>query len=302
MEKPVKFPKPKLQYLLSLECEIQDTVDLGKGKQIQRIKGGTVKGSILGTVREGSGQWLEPDRNGNTLMEGKYTLETGDKKILPLDVTGIMTPEGQLKLHVSFHSGHKKYRHLNSRIVIAVGQRTEDTCRMDLYMLADREVPERKDAFFHKPELEHLYYIRVAVGDVLMAGKRPQGLHLVIPIQGGCFEGRRLRGTVANAGADWNDMAVGIPMVSHVSTRYLLQTDDGAHIFLYTDGHMRMGIPGMLAMLRKKPDPLKTYFKQHMTFYTGDSRYSWLNSALCAATISPTPDLNICYDAYCITL
>ena len=77
-----------------------------------------------------------------------------------------------------------------------------------------------------------------------------------------------------------------------------MHTDDGAYISLFTDGYMNMGIPGMIAMLKNKPDPLKTYFKQHLHYHTGDERYTWMNKELFMAIISPTPEQNICYDAY----
>ncbi len=298
MEKPILFPKPELQYLMSLEYEVRETIDLGNRKQIQTIFDGTVKGTINGSVREGSGNWLETDVEGNVWLDGKYTIETEDKLIVPLDVNGILTQDGKMKLRVFFHCGHKEYRHLNRNVVIAVGMVTGDIYRMDLYMLVDKAAQSNHNAFFEKPALEHLYYIHVKVGPILMAGSRPEGRHMVIPIQSGRFEGERIQGNVANAGADWNDMIVGVPMLSHVSTRYLLKTDDGAYISLFTDGHMNMGIPGMLAMLKKQPDPLKTYFKQHLKFSTGDQRYSWLNGEICVAIISPTPEQNICYDAY----
>ena len=129
---------------------------MGNRKQIQTIFNVTAKGTINGSVREGSGNWLEKDAEGNVCLDGKYTIETEDKLIVPLDVNGIIAQDGKMKLRVFFHCGHKEYRHLNRNVVIAVGLVTGDIYRMDLHMLVDKAVQTNHNAFFEKPVLEHL--------------------------------------------------------------------------------------------------------------------------------------------------
>lgn len=181
--------------------------------------------------------------------------------------------------------------------MIAVGSVLNGEYKLDVYTLED-EAGARIKTFFDAPQLEHLYYVQVDVGEFMKAGKLPQGDYMVIPITGGRFEGEKLNGSVEYVGADWNYLNQGMPVTSHVSTRYLLHTDDDAYISLFTDGKMKMGISGMMAMAKGQPDPLKTYFKQHLMFETADARYLWLNNELCVATVSNTPDGKVCYDAY----
>ena len=100
-------------------------------------------------------------------------------------------------------------------------------------------------------------------------------------------------------GADWNVAKIGARLRSHVSTRYVLQTDDGAIISLFTDGRTYGGVAAMMKMMvTRKADPEKLYFRQHLYFYTGDPRYTWLNHAVAFAVIGMGPQFRVCYDAY----
>lgn len=303
MEKPILFPKPELEFVFSMEYKTKDNYNLGKMahdlNEIHTIKYGYVEGQLKGSFKEGSGNWITKTEADTIFFDGKYMVETEDKMIVPFDVNGTILADGVIRARVFFHSGHKKYQWLNQARIVAVGKQSGDCYRLDCYALENAETMDGKGiAFFEKPKLEHLYYIHVKVGEIMMAGNMAEGRHMVIPILEGRFEGDRVKGDVIHAGADWNYMKFGIPMVSHVSTRYVLHTDDGAYISLFTDGYMNMGIPGMIAMLKNKPDPLKTYFKQHLHYHTGDERYTWMNRELFMAIISPTPEQNICYDAY----
>ena len=147
------------------------------------------------------------------------------------------------------------------------------------------------------PKIEHIYYIEVEVEKPIKCGKLPEGKYMTIPITGGHFEGKKLKGTVMPVGADWNTISSGR---SHVSTRYVLKTDDGALISLFTDGYMRMTLKGGLSMAAGKPDPSKYYFRQHLVFKTGSEKYCWLNDRIAFAVIGMTNDMKICYDAYIV--
>ena len=303
MEKPILFPMPELEFVLSIEYKIKEHYNLGLQaytlNEVHTIEAGYVKGQLRGSFKDGSGNWITKIEEDTISFDGKYMVETDDKMIVPLDVIGTISEKGMIKARVFFHSGHKKYRWLNQAIVVAVGKMSGESYCMDCYALVNEiKVEEKRIAFFAKPKLKHLYYIHVKVGEIMMAGNMAEGRHMVIPILEGRFEGDRVKGNVSHVGADWNYMRFGIPMVSHVSTRYVLHTDDDAYISLFTDGYMNMGIPGMITMLKNKPDPLKTYFKQHLHYHTGDERYTWMNKELFMAIISPTPEQNICYDAY----
>lgn len=154
-----------------------------------------------------------------------------------------------------------------------------------------------------EPEFEHLYYIEVDVGAPLHVGRVNGGKDMIIPITGGRFEGERMSGSVLPIGADWNTMRPLRPGVrSRVSTRYVLKTDDGAVISLFTEGRARFGAKMVLDAIRKgrrrDPDATAYYFRQHLFFKTGDPRYAWLNTAVAFAVIGMNKDRKICYDAY----
>ncbi|MBD9399413.1 DUF3237 domain-containing protein [Pseudomonas sp. PDM11] len=104
----------------------------------------------------------------------------------------------------------------------------------------------------------------------------PQGQRRIIPITSGHFDGPGFKGKILDNGADWqlvdsNGLAI-------IDTRYLLQTDDGALIYLQTKG-FRHGPAEVLRKVAKgEPvDPSQYYFRITMQFETSDPRYNWLN-------------------------
>ena len=155
------------------------------------------------------------------------------------------------------------------------------------------------------PQLEHLYYIEAECSTPMLAGNIDEGSFIIVPITGGRFEGKRLKGTVLNLGSDWNVAKIGARLRSHIRTRYALQTDDGAIISLFTDGRTYGGMSTMMKMMvTRKADPEKLYFRQHLYFYTGDPGYTWLNHVVAFAVIGMGPVSGkeamgpVCYDAY----
>ena len=65
-------------------------------------------------------------------------------------------------------------------------------------------------------------------------GTSSLGQRRIIPIEGGEFEGPKLRGTVLPGGADW--MLVRPDGVAQINVRMTLQTDDGDLIFMKYGG------------------------------------------------------------------
>ncbi|GAB1617577.1 DUF3237 domain-containing protein [Pseudomonas kermanshahensis] len=103
-----------------------------------------------------------------------------------------------------------------------------------------------------------------------------QGKRRIIPITGGHFEGPRLKGTILNNGADWQ--VVTPEGVAIIDTRYLLQTDDGALIYLRTEGY-RFGPPEVMKKVAagEDVDPSLYQFRITMHFETSAPQYAWLN-------------------------
>ncbi|KAK4149242.1 hypothetical protein C8A00DRAFT_38163 [Chaetomidium leptoderma] len=118
------------------------------------------------------------------------------------------------------------------------------------------------------PGLTYLYSLTCTLGQALDVGKGPHGTRTVIPITGGTFSGPRLSGKVLNLGADWG--LVDTEGTFSADTRYQLQTDDGAHIFIRTSG------------------PAQADGKIHlrMVFETGSAKYKWLNNIVAVGVLT----------------
>lgn len=102
------------------------------------------------------------------------------------------------------------------------------------------------------PTMSLIYHMEADLGEPFNLGPVPTGQQrTVIPIVGGFFKGERLSGTrsfftglrghinfpigkVLNLGADW--LLVDTRGVSRPDTRYNIQTDDGAYIYVQTEG------------------------------------------------------------------
>lgn len=105
------------------------------------------------------------------------------------------------------------------------------------------------------------------------------GKRRIIPITGGHFDGARLKGRILNNGADWQ--VVTADGLAIIDTRYLLQTDDGALIYLQTQGY-RYGPPDVMAEVAsgKPVDPSRYTFRVTLRFETAAPAYAWLNRAV----------------------
>ncbi|KAL2132006.1 hypothetical protein VTI74DRAFT_4312 [Chaetomium olivicolor] len=118
------------------------------------------------------------------------------------------------------------------------------------------------------PGLTYLYSLNCTLGPAIQVGEGPHGTRVVIPIVGGSFSGPKLAGKVLNLGADWG--LVDRNGTFSADTRYQLQTDDGAHIFIRTSG------------------PAQSDGRLHlrMVFETGSAKYYWLNNIVAMGILS----------------
>lgn len=152
-----------------------------------------------------------------------------------------------------------------------------------------------------KPELEFLYRIMVDCAGPIEVGPVEKGFLRVIPINGGRFEGPRMKGTVLPVGADWNTGNHYQETTKGIDTRYLLQTDDGAIISLYTKGYVQQSPEVMEERKAGVPvDPSNYYFKQHLFFETSSEKYAWLNHVVAFACVISKTNRGVIYDAYLV--
>ena len=92
-----------------------------------------------------------------------------------------------------------------------------------------------------------LMTMQVKVARVLDVGAVPYGTRRIAPLDGGTFEGPRLRGTVLpGSSADW--LLLRPDGVLELDLRATLRTDDGALISMKSFG-LRHGPPEIIAAL-----------------------------------------------------
>ena len=105
------------------------------------------------------------------------------------------------------------------------------------------------------------------------------GKRRIIPITGGHFEGPRFKGKILNNGADWQ--VVTADGLAIIDTRYLLETDDGALVYLRTEG-FRYGPPDVMNKVAagEDVDPGLYQFRITLRFETSAPQYAWLNRTL----------------------
>jgi len=128
-----------------------------------------------------------------------------------------------------------------------------------------------------------LFDARVTLAPAIELGDTPAGRRRIIPITGGTFSGARLRGRVLDGGADWQ--VIRADGTAELDTRYTLETDDGAIIYIQNWGY-RHGPAEVIARLARGEavDPKTYYFRTVPTFETAAPKYAWLNSIICVGT------------------
>ncbi|EOD51025.1 putative nucleoside-diphosphate-sugar epimerase protein [Neofusicoccum parvum UCRNP2] len=111
--------------------------------------------------------------------------------------------------------------------------------------------------------LSYLYTAFVDCAPGIYETQGPKGLRTAIPIIGGNFTGPRMNGKILNLGADWGTTDIQTGIFS-ADTRYQLQTDNGASIFIRTSG----------------PEQPNGDLHLRAVLETGDRKYYWLNNVV----------------------
>jgi hypothetical protein len=129
----------------------------------------------------------------------------------------------------------------------------------------------------------HLFTVTLKVGEIQPVGKTPFGDRRIAIVDGGSFEGARLKGTVLKGGTDW---IIGRPDgVLQLDVRMTLKTQDGEIIAMTYRGH-RHGPAAVIERLNRgeKVDPSEYYFRTAPWFETASEKYAWLNRIVAVAT------------------
>jgi hypothetical protein len=129
-----------------------------------------------------------------------------------------------------------------------------------------------------------LMILRVKVSSPQNIGAVPHGTRRMVPLNGGDFDGPRLRGTVLPHGsADW--LLLRADGVLELDLRVTLLTHDGALISMKSFG-LRHGPPEVIAALARGEavDPALYYFRTTPRFETAHPTYAFLNRIIAVAT------------------
>ncbi len=120
-------------------------------------------------------------------------------------------------------------------------------------------------------------------------GKVPAGTRRIYGIIGGEFEGDRLRGKVLPGGGEWLLQAedgLGQPDV-----RLLLQTDDGAHIYVQYTGFLEFNESVISALSAGRSTNFgDNLFLTQVRFESSEPRYAWLSRTIAVGEGRMHPD------------
>jgi hypothetical protein len=148
------------------------------------------------------------------------------------------------------------------------------------------------------PRLELVTRVEATLGPIVSLGRTPWGERRVVAITGGRLDGPRLRGRIVPGGADWQ--VVHADGMISVDARYTFETDDGAVIYVQSQG-VRDGTPEVLAALAagESVDPCDYYFRASIRLETGAPAYDWVNRRIFIASAQRLP-AGVAYDLFAV--
>lgn len=138
---------------------------------------------------------------------------------------------------------------------------------------------------------KHLFTLRlnVAYDRLYSIGEVPTGRRLIAPVDGGTFEGERLRGIVLPDGADW--VLFRPDGVMEIDVRTTLKTEDGALIYLTYQGVAHAEPEKMKRFVNREVLPYEdVYVRTSLQFETGSLDYAWLSKSIVVANGARTAD------------
>ena len=135
--------------------------------------------------------------------------------------------------------------------------------------------------FMERLDARLLFTLELEIGyeRVQVIGDLPAGRRMVAPVDGGTFEGERLRGTVVGGGADWVTFRSDGAML--IDVRLTLRTHDGAHILMFYQGLAHAPADVMARFNRREAvAPHLVYARTTPRFETSAPAYDWLNRVI----------------------
>jgi uncharacterized protein DUF3237 len=128
-----------------------------------------------------------------------------------------------------------------------------------------------------------LFTIALKVGKLQTFGRTPFGERRIGIVDGGSFEGPKLKGIVLEGGSDW--LLGRGDGVLQLDVRLTLKTDDDELIGMTYRG-LRHGPAAVIDRLNRGEtvDPSEYYFRTAPVFETASEKYAWLNRIIAVGT------------------
>jgi hypothetical protein len=140
------------------------------------------------------------------------------------------------------------------------------------------------------PALEHVCDLAVEISAPIELGDTPSGLRRIIPITGGTVSGPRMKGRILNCGADFQ-LILGGGTQANLDARYVIETDDGARIFVQNTALRFASLENSSRIMRGEPvDPSAVYFRCQPKFECSAAAWQWLHESQFIGTGRRTPD------------
>jgi len=131
-------------------------------------------------------------------------------------------------------------------------------------------------------QLEHEFDIDVQIGGATDIGPGPQGFRRFVSAAEGQVHGQRIQGTLVPGGGDW--LTVGPDGYARADIRYVIQTEDGAHIYVRGNGVIEMNNATSQALSGSQTTEYTDhYVRSTFVLETGDERYAWVNTTVFVA-------------------
>jgi len=140
------------------------------------------------------------------------------------------------------------------------------------------------------PVLTFAFELRAVVGAPEEIGESRAGRRRIVPILGGSVEGPELRGTIVPGGADWQ--LIQPDGFSELDTRYVIQADDGAMVYVQNTGMRHAPREVMMQLLAgQEVDPSLVYFRTVPRFETAAASLQWLTRSVFIGVGTREPDV-----------
>lgn len=135
----------------------------------------------------------------------------------------------------------------------------------------------------------------------LIAGDGGWGTRVIAPVVSGTVEGPKLKGVIADVGADW--FVLRHDNVFAVDVRIAIQTDDGAYIHVQYEGVVDLPEDLIAEIMTGRLPQFVARVHTAPRFETGHEKYLWLNKiqAVAIGEVNTKKDPpEVCYSVYAL--